>query len=462
MSERISPLLISSFAASWAVAALLGCSLDSRSTKEVMPENPETADGMGGSAGADPAQSGAPGLGGGGTSAASAGAGSVAPGAAGSSGGGATAVRPADCKDAQLLPDSITEDRTIGPGGVRIQRTSVSSGATLTIQPGTTVLMGAAGLLNVTPLSDVGSHLVAVGTEEQPIVFTSASDDPLPGDWQCVRIGVNGSNSQLEHVIFEYGGQPCAATGAGSPTTLEIEAPLRGIRNVTVRDSLNYGMMLFSSAAVRAFSDNHFARNGQASILIDAHQIFQLGTGNVFEDADDHIDVREGSGIASNGTWLKQGAPFRVQNMGVTPGYNVTIAAGVRFEMSGTIDAFNANFNIEGTEADPVVFTSAQKEPKPGDWGCLLYSYSDVTPRIDHAIFEYAGSGKGCLGSSTKAALMAPNSSNITNTIFRYIDGVAISTRGDCNVSDWCANEFTEVASGPFECEGTLTPCPAQ
>jgi len=29
-------------------------------------------------------------------------------------------------------------------------------------------------------------------------------------------------------------------------------------------------------------------------------------------------------------------------------------------------------------------------------------------------------------------------------------------------VSAWCENQFLEVASGPFECETTLTPCPAQ
>ena len=443
MIQQIPPFFTASLAAALLLgcAVLFGCAVDSRTTKEVVPDpqNPEAADGTGGGSGTDSTQ----------------------PGGSGGRMGSPTA-RPADCEDAELLPDSIVQDRTIGPGCVRIGRTAVSSGATLTIRPGTTVLMEAAGLLNATPLSDVGSHLVAIGTAEQPIVFTSASDDPLPGDWQCVRIGANGSNSQLEHVIFEYGGAPCAATGAGRPTMLEIEAPLRGIRNVTVRDSQNYGMMLFSSAAVRAFSDNHFARNGQASILIDAHQIFQLGTGNVFEDADDHIDVIEGSGIESNGTWLRQDVPFRVQNMGVTPGYTVTIAAGVRFEMSGTIDAFNSNFNIEGTEAEPVVFTSAQREPRPGDWGCLLYSYSDVTPRIDHAIFEYAGSGRGCLGNSIKAALVAPNSSTITNSIFRHIDGVGISTRIACNVEDWCQNQFIEVASGPFDCEGVLTPCPAQ
>jgi len=310
-------------------------------------------------------------------------------------------------------------------------------------------------------VTDIGSHLIAIGTAEQPILFTSAADNPLPGDWQCVRIGVDGSDSELEHVTFEYGGQSCGATGAGNATTLDIEAPLRGIRNVTVRDSSNYGIMMFDRAAVRAFSDNHFAGNAQASILIDAHQIFQLGTGNTFEDADDFIEVRNSS-IESSGTWLKQSVPFRVQNLGVVNGNNVTIAAGVRFEMSGTIDAFDANFNIEGTAEEPVVFTSAQENPQPGDWGCLLYSYTTVTPRIDHAIFEYAGSGRGCLGSSTKAALIAPNASNITNTIFRYIDGVGISTRFECPVADWCQNEFIEVADGPFDCEGTYTPCPAQ
>ncbi|HKO94224.1 MAG TPA: hypothetical protein VJU61_23885, partial [Polyangiaceae bacterium] len=227
-----------------------------------------------------------------------------------------------------------------------------------------------------------------------------------------------------------------------------------------VRDSQSYGIMLFEGAAVRAFSDNHFARNGKASIYLYAREVFQLGTGNVFEDADDSIEIRNGSGISGSGTWLNQGVPFRVQNMGVINGSDVTVAAGVRFEMSGTIDAFDANFNIEGTAEEPVVFTSAQENPQPGDWGCLLYSYSTVTPRIDNAIFEYAGSGQGCLGSSTKAALIAPNSSSITNTIFRYIDGVGISTRFDCNVSDWCQNQFVDVAMGPFLCETTYTACP--
>ncbi len=393
-----------------------------------------------------------------------AGAGAETAGGALSPGGGSerpstpVLVSSGDCQDAALLPAQITADLTVGPGCVRAQRTEVYGGATLTIQPGTTVLMEPGAFLEV--LNDMGAQLVAKGTADQPILFTSASEDPLPGDWQCLRIDDGASASELEHVIMQYGGAACAATGAGHAAILDVEAPLRAIREVTVTDSSTYGIRLSRSAAVRDFSNNHFARNQEASIQVAAAQVFVLGAGNTFEDADDFIEVEEGGGIGSNGRWRKQSVPFRVQNLGISPGTDVTVEAGVRFQMLGTIDAFNANFNIEGTEAEPVVFTSAQQDPQPGDWGCLLYSYSDVTPRISHAIFEYAGSGRGCLGSSTKAALMAPNSANITNSIFRYIDGVGISTRGDCNVADWCQNEFIEVAGGPFLCESTPTACP--
>lgn len=435
--------------AAWITGALLalqasGCTLDSRTPGDA--ETDTNADEPGrGAAGSD-SQGGEP---------------SPAAGSAGSNSeqtGTPELVRASGCGEAELLPSQITQDLTVGPGCVRAQRTEVSQGATLTILPGTTVLMEGGSLLNV--LNDMGAKLVAKGSAERPILFTSASEEPLAGDWQCLRIAEGSSDSELEHVILEYGGAACAATGAGHATILDIEAPLRAIRNVIVTDSSNYGVRLHRSAAVRDFSNNHFARNAQASIQVVPAHIFVLGTGNTFENEADFVEVIDSGSIGSNGTVRKQSVPYRVQNLGIQPGFDVTVEAGVRFEMSGTIDAFNANFNLEGTEAEPIVFTSAQENPQPGDWGCLLYSYSSVTPRINYTIFEYAGSGRGCLGSNTKAALMAPNSSNITNTIFRYIDGVGISTRGECDLAAWCENQFVEVAQGPFLCEGTPTACP--
>jgi hypothetical protein len=372
---------------------------------------------------------------------------------AGGSLGADVIVSREGCEDAALVPEAIDEDLTIGPGCVRIERSWVTAGATLTIAPGTTILMGE--YLNVTPLSDVQSPIVAIGTAEQPIVFTSAQENPAPGDWECIRIGSQAAASELEHVVIEYAGRACGTTGAGFEGALDVDAPLRGIRNVTVRDSAGYGIALNAGADVREFRDNHFARNADASLYVEGTRLFNLGTGNVFEDEDDFIDV-PGGYIQTEGRWQNQGVPLRVTALGLAPGASVTIEPGVVIQMrGGTLDAFNADFNIEGTEEQPVVFTSAQQNPGPGDWGCLLYSYatSAITPRIDHAIFEYAGNGSGCYGSSVRAALVVPQSAQITNTVFRNIAGAAIVADGDeCNVEQWCTNTFEALDDEPLGC----------
>jgi len=48
----------------------------------------------------------------------------------------------------------------------------------------------------------------------------------------------------------------------------------------------------------------------------------------------------------------------------------------------------------QGTAADPIVFTSAGKEPRPGDWaGIVLEQAHEQTSRISHARIEYAVAG---------------------------------------------------------------------
>lgn len=48
----------------------------------------------------------------------------------------------------------------------------------------------------------------------------------------------------------------------------------------------------------------------------------------------------------------------------------------------------------QGTAADPIVFTSAGKDPRPGDWaGIVLEQAHEKTSRISHALIEYAVAG---------------------------------------------------------------------
>ncbi|MDI3290765.1 hypothetical protein [Polyangium sp. 15x6] len=71
----------------------------------------------------------------------------------------------------------------------------VESGATLTIEPGTRILAQTEGGILVRP----GARIVARGTKEAPIVFTSAATERAEGDWRglilCGRAPINGAPS---------------------------------------------------------------------------------------------------------------------------------------------------------------------------------------------------------------------------------------------------------------------------
>jgi hypothetical protein len=403
----------------------------------------------------------------GGTDSTGAGAGgddSVATGGIGGSTGGSTGgtggspnPTPVDCADAETLPDTIEEDLSVGPGCVRIGRTTVVGGAKLTIAAGTTVQFAPAGYLDFE-----SSALSAVGTAAQPIVFTSDQSAPSPGDWQCIYLEGASSDVSIEHAVFEYGGDGCDANGAGHETMLVINSAARAISNNTFRRSISHGVMLLADGNVRAFENNAFAENEEPSINVAAPQVLQLGTGLTFADADDYILVDSTFGLATSGNWLVQPVPFRlVGGFDIHDMAEVTLDAGLRLELDGnTFEVFNANMIVAGTEDAPVTFTSSFSSPSAGDWGCILFSSPQGTPRLDYAVIEYAGNGQGCTGANYEGALLVPESAIIRNTVFRDISGFAIQS-SECNIADWCENTFESVETGPLSCTSLEpTACP--
>ena len=75
----------------------------------------------------------------------------------------------------------------------------VDSSSTLTIDPGVVVKFSAAAALE----AQEGSAIVANGTPSAMILFTSASDTPVSGDWNFM--GAESSpGSEFSHCVFEY------------------------------------------------------------------------------------------------------------------------------------------------------------------------------------------------------------------------------------------------------------------
>ena len=49
-------------------------------------------------------------------------------------------------------------------------------------------------------------HFSAIGTEAEPIIFTSNSMTLAPGFWKGISFGASSANSRLEHVQISDGG----------------------------------------------------------------------------------------------------------------------------------------------------------------------------------------------------------------------------------------------------------------
>lgn len=100
-----------------------------------------------------------------------------------------------------------------------------------------------------------------------------------------------------------------------------------------------------------------------------------------------------GQNITTNTVWTKAGSPYQLsQTIFVKPGAILTIEPGVEVIAAGQFFLIiEGNLVAEGTEAEPILFTSVTKQP--GAWYGLKIGYSSEQPataRLYYAIVEYA------------------------------------------------------------------------
>jgi hypothetical protein len=99
------------------------------------------------------------------------------------------------------------------PQGLTVGRGPEAALSVLTIEPGNTLRFGQGKGLKVelaTGSFPASGALVAVGTKEKPIVFTSASPSPKAGDWQGLWFGgVARAENRIENARIEYTGADC-------------------------------------------------------------------------------------------------------------------------------------------------------------------------------------------------------------------------------------------------------------
>ena len=181
---------------------------------------------------------------------------------------------------------------------------SVANGATLTIQPGTRIIGGAITQGQSPPVTALvvlrGARINAVGTEDAPIVMTSAAAEGnrFPGDWGGLIIVGNARSNRTGRVVVE-GPAPIDTIGWGNGTAdndnsgdyryLRVEfagaaAQLNVELNSYSMYSVGSGTRMEYLQAIRGLDDMFEWFGG----TVDGRYLVS------YESGDDHFDGSEG------------------------------------------------------------------------------------------------------------------------------------------------------------------------
>jgi RHS repeat-associated protein len=172
----------------------------------------------------------------------------------------------------------LTKDTVWGPEGspyVVTRDMAINDGATLTILPGTIVKFGDGTANQGAGFSNLNGRLLALGTADKPIVFTSLRDDtvagdtngdgaassPSMGDWHGIELGINHADI-ADHVVVRYAGS--LGTGGQCPYGYNVKQLGFGsyLTNSRLTDSLQLGLQQAGGQHWAGAYRNTFAGNG--------------------------------------------------------------------------------------------------------------------------------------------------------------------------------------------------------
>jgi hypothetical protein len=262
----------------------------------------------------------------------------------------------------------------------------VSSGVTLTVEPGVEVRFPQGAFLQVE------GSLAALGTVTQPITFTATN--PQPGWWLGVRVeGVPQAlaYATLDYVTVEYGG-----TNAPQAANLYLTYARVTARHSLFRNGGQHGIYgwLKGSASIL---DSHFLNNpGYAVYLTDVTTDPLLQKLTATGNGTDAVAIGYSGFLTGTHHWEAMGLPYYVVGgqivaangmLTVDPGVELRFASNQYLEAEGTLVAV-------GTVTQPITFTGMTQQP--GWWqGLRMWGHPSRPARamLDHITVEYGGSG---------------------------------------------------------------------
>ena len=404
---------------------------------------------------------------------------------------------------------NITANETwIGDGVThRIPNSIALSGdAVLTVQPCAIVSLGQGVTISV----GGNSRLVSAGTSNTR--FVTFKRDVATQAWGTLRGTSPTSLIDLTWTTLNGGGNfggmsdpTLAGFGNGYGST---PAPVLRVNNVTIQASQGVGVYLDANAAFTNDSQQlQITGAGGRPVSTTMMSLGSVPSGSYVGNATDEIlIIGPNANVFGDMTVEDRGVPVRIaygaMNIGPAVGaiapVTLTLKPGVIFKFPrignplapGARVTFGTNgnapnnlvgvLNAVGTAAKPIVFTSGEASPAPGDWVGVWLNTANGS-RLDYVEISYAGAPSGIISNSCRlvntpdnAALLVgdfssqyvPPSNLITNSRITNSAGYGISAMWQTTTFNSPDLTATNTFSNNARCRQTyngLTPpgtCP--
>ena len=333
------------------------------------------------------------------------------------------------------------------------------NGAVLTIEPGAVIMFESSRGLNIGYGSgSAGATLLANGTADKPITFTSAASTKSPGDWDFIGFYDGASSvSSMQHCIVEYGGGYSENYGE-----IHIDGSSVSITGSTIRYSESQGISLTDDGWFESFTGNTLVDNELYPVNMYGNYAHTIGTGNTFTTTTGIFlkgdDIEQG-----NVTWLEQTCAYVIGGdiyVGSATGATLTLMPGVELRMgSGTgihIGYGGDEFGTiiaEGTEAKHITFTSAAPDvaKTPGDWDYIgFYEGAGSSSSFAYCDFSYGGGYSGNYGMIN----VDGSAISLTQSSVLFSESQGVSLRDDASFVSCTGNTFEGNGSFPIEIYG--------
>lgn len=261
----------------------------------------------------------------------------------------------------------------------------VTSGA-LTLEPGVLVKFDAGASLEI---GGTNASLIAVGTVEDSITFTSLSQSPQPGDWDYIKFKQGAIDCKMEYCVVKYGG--------ANPSWGMIDVSgnaLLSIKTCTISYSENVAVEAEDDGnAFVAFEGNILlGTEGKHVMKIRGKNVPTIGIGNSFTTSNNFGILVTGSSssynyVDENSTWKKHNAPYYIEDdIIIRNGATLTIEAGTTLKFDdgqkvqvGTSTNGTGRLIARGTSDSRIIFTSASATPQKGDWRGVEFNSQALT-----------------------------------------------------------------------------------